>query len=99
MGLLAVKAHRVDANQPAIVRELEQLGVSVQLTSQVGTDFPDLVWGFRHVTGLMEIKTAKGKLSDGQVEFHKAWRGAPILVPRSPEEAVRMVLEATRWKR
>ena len=85
---------RKDGNQGAIVRALELAGVSVQETHRVGSGFPDLVWGLRHVTGLLEIKLPGADLEPHQRDWHAAWRGSPVLVARSPEEAIGVILRA-----
>lgn len=36
----------------------------------------------------MEVKVAKGRLSKAQEEFHASWRGGPIVVIRTPLEAL-----------
>jgi hypothetical protein len=49
----------------------------------MGKDFPDLVVGLAGATFLVEAKASKGKLSDGQSDFAKTWRGTPVVVLRS----------------
>lgn len=44
--------------------------------------------GFEGTTYLMEVKVAKGRLSKAQEEFHASWRGGPIVVIRTPLEAL-----------
>lgn len=92
-------ARRVDATQGPIVDALEAIGVSVFDASRVGTGFPDLVWGYRQVTGLLEVKVQGGKLNQKQVGFHTRWRGAPVIVACTPEEAVNGVLRAVKEAR
>lgn len=63
-----------------------------------GSDFPDLAVGFRGVTYLMEVvgeeKLKRFRkndgLSDGQVEWHSAWRGQSCHV-KSVEEALKAI--------
>ena len=57
-------------------------------TSKLGRDFPDMVIGLGGVTDMVEAKSADGDLSDGQSEFAKNWRGAPIVVIKSRAEAI-----------
>jgi len=85
---------RKDGNQGAIVRALELAGVSVQETHRVGSGFPDLVWGLRQVTGLLELKMPGAELEQHQRDYHAAWRGSPILVARTPEEAIHLIQRA-----
>lgn len=91
---------KVDSNQKEIVEALRKAGCSVFITSGIGGDFPDLVVGTtgdlpewvkrQGNTVLLEVKTEKGKLSDGQTEFIVNFRGACAVV-RSVEEALRAV--------
>lgn len=78
---------RTDKNQPEIVKHLRAHGVSVQPMSSVGGGFPDLLWWFRGVYGLLEVKDPTGKhygnqtpLTPSQVKFHEAWPGAIDIV-------------------
>lgn len=59
--------------------------------------FPDLC-GYRKSDGKMiflEVKNEKGKLRDVQENFAKTIKNYPVIygVPRSAEEAVKIVLE------
>lgn len=63
----------------------------------VPNGYPDLS-GFRKSDGKMifiEVKSAKGKLRDVQENFIKIMREHPVIigVARSPEEAIKIVLE------
>lgn len=78
---------RPDSNQKHIRQNLERLGFSVQVTSNVGDDFPDLVIGKYGVNLLIELKTFTGKLSKGQAKFHDTWQGASG-VARTTSEVV-----------
>jgi hypothetical protein len=85
------RGHR-DANQPQIEADLRAIGASVVDLSAVGFGCPDLLVGYRDQTYLMEIKDPskpKGdqKLKKGQLEFHGAWKGRPIAVIKSSDEA------------
>lgn len=79
--------HRRDATHAEIRDELRALGASVVDTGDVGRDFPDLVVGLAGGTFLVEVKTAKGDLSDGQSDFARGWRGSPVVLLRSRVEA------------
>lgn len=76
-----MRAGRVDANQPDIVRQLRALpGVSVALTTRMGVGFPDIVVGWRSRNYLIEIKDPSKRESDrrltsDQVIFHHEWNG------------------------
>ncbi len=78
---------RRDSTHAEIRDELRALGASVRDTGDVGQSFPDLVVGLCGATFLVEAKAAKGKLSDGQSEFARTWRGSPVVVLRSRVEA------------
>jgi hypothetical protein len=96
-------AARTDANQKQIVEALRKLGYSVEVTSQVGKGFPDIIVGGIHkATGkranwLLEIKDgsqppSKRKLTPDEVLWHERWRGI-VFVVNSVEEAIN-ILEA-----
>ena len=78
---------RRDGTHADVRQELRDLGASVADTADLGHDFPDLVAGVAGATFLIEAKSAKGKLTDGQSDFAKEWRGAPVVVLRSRVEA------------
>lgn len=80
-----------DANQKPIVEALERCGASVQSITRVGHGCPDLLVGFRRRTFLLEVKSETGALNDEQVEWHQLWRGMPVAVVRTPEEALQAV--------
>ena len=84
---MARRAARIDANQNEIVAALRSVGASVAPAHTMGGGFPDLVVGFRGMTYLLEVKTAKGKLTKDQRAWHPAWRGHVAIV-RSVEEAL-----------
>lgn len=79
-----------DANHSEIAIGLVRAGCSVLDLAKVGSGSPDLLVahpkGFSNV--LLEIKVAKGKLSPGQVEWHRHWFG-PVFVVRTLEDALR----------
>jgi len=84
---------RVDANQKAIVAALRQVGASVQSLADIGHGCPDLLVGFRGRTLLMEVKDgSKVKsaraLTPDEEEWIAAWKGAPVFVVESPEQAI-----------
>lgn len=92
---------RVDRNQKAISAALIAAGCTVQSLHMVGQGCPDLLVGRSGETWLVEVKhpEAPRKFKDGarsneavtrarQVEWAHAWRGAPPLTVRTPEEAL-----------
>ena len=83
---------KVDANQRAIVKVIRQWpGATVYSTADLGGGFPDLILGYRGRTILLEVKDPKGKLTQPQVEFHAAWRGTPVVILRSPDDAINLM--------
>ncbi len=70
-------AKRQDSNQTLIKDAFERLGCSVLDLSRVGIEgVPDLAVSVHKVTCFCEVKTETGKLSPGQVKWHresKAW--------------------------
>lgn len=75
--------HQLDANHRDIRAGLEAVGASVDVRGPL-----DLVVGFRGVTYLIEVKTAKGKLRASQLAFLARWRGGPAVVVRTMDEAL-----------
>ena len=80
--------HRKDDNHFRIVEYLRTLpGISIKNVSQCD-GFVDLVVGWRGINYLWEIKSAKGKLSKEQKQFHLLWSGT-ITVIRTIEDVNR----------
>ena len=89
------RAAYVDANQPAIVRELRRAGLHVAHTYQLGGGFPDIV-----VTGysiplnavaavFVEIKVGNDKLTEKETQWHAAYpEGGPLIVARRAEDVL-----------
>jgi hypothetical protein len=83
---------RRDANEDLIVESLEAVRATVERLHPAGRGgLPDLLVGFRGQTYLIEVKTLDGELDDGQLDWHLAWRGAPVIVARTPEQALRAI--------
>jgi hypothetical protein len=82
-----------DFNQPTIIRALENVGASVQSLTRVGHGCPDLLVGYRRRTFLLEVKNpdAGGELNDDQLDWHREWRGQPVVTVETPEEALRAI--------
>lgn len=72
------RAAKVDLTHAPIRDHLLMAGWSVKSTARVGDDFPDLIVARRGFTALIECKTGKKKLSEGQSEFHRHWPGVVI---------------------
>jgi len=84
-------AYRVDANQPAIVRALRDIGASVQHLHMVGHGCPDILVGYRGVNYLMEIKSdEKASFTDDEIKWRQEWFGNMFVVT-SPEQAIEIV--------
>ena len=80
-------AKRRDDNEQEIVDALTAIGCSV-----VRLDKPvDLLCGFQARNYLLEIKGENGKLTKGQQEFMKTWRGQ-VRVVTTAEEAIDVIL-------
>jgi len=73
-------AKRVDDNQKEIVRNLRQLGCSVQSLSSLGKGCPDLLVGIKKRNWLIELKDGKKfssqqKLTPDEIRWHQTWNG------------------------
>lgn len=97
-------ARRVDASQPGIVRALRAVGASVTSLAPLGKDAPDLLVGYAGDTFLAECKSPgyekahKARLAT-QHQWRESWRGGPVFVWTTPEEAVRDVTMDARARR
>lgn len=78
--------HQRDANEQEIVKALQAKGAIVWRLNDSGV--PDLLVGYRSVTILAEIKTAKGKLKPSQEAFFSTWLGGKACVIKTIEEAM-----------
>jgi Holliday junction resolvase len=78
------RAAKRDANETEIIKALRQIGATVQPIN--AADTPDLLIGYQGINYLMEVKTEKGKLKPGQIDWHDNWRGQCAVV-RSVDEA------------
>ena len=87
---------RVDANQREIVAALRQIGASVQSLADIGKGCPDLLVGRAGRTFLLEVKDgSKVKsaraLTPDEEAWIEGWRGAPVYVVESVEQALATV--------
>jgi Holliday junction resolvase len=81
-----------DGNQDAIVLALRKLGASVAITSGHGYGLPDLIIGWKGETYMFEVKNRAGrgvKLSANEAYFIEHWRGRPVVIVESVEDALR----------
>lgn len=93
---MARRAAKVDINQREIVSALRAVGAFVQSLAAVGAGVPDLMVGFRGETHLLEVKSrlakrANGGRTDAQVAWHSLWRGRPVVIVRTVDEALNAI--------
>lgn len=96
------RAAKVDANHEDVVKALRATGCTVQSLAAVGNGCPDLLVGKCNTTVLMEIKDgnkppSKRKVKPGQEMWHAEWRGAPVAVVLSIEDALRTMDFAIKY--
>jgi len=91
-------AARRDTNHAEIRDGLRQCGFSVFDAGSVGGSYPDLVVGAHGITFLMEVKAFGGKVSDGQSRFAANWRGGPVSVVRTLEDALGVIARCIRQR-
>lgn len=87
------KAARRDSNEPDIVSALVKAGATVMKLSDIG--YPDLLVGYKKPDGtpvnmLLEVKTAKGVITEDQQKFIDKWQGV-VYVVRSAEQALEIL--------
>lgn len=85
-------AARVDGNQAEIVRAVRAIGASVLFTFQLKNCF-DLLVGYRGKTFLFELKDpaqppSARKLTPGEEEFRRTWRGSPYHIVETVDQAI-----------
>lgn len=84
--------HRRDLTHADVVKALKGCGCSVRDASQIGdSGGPDLIVGMVGRDFQVEVKSDDGELSKDQVDFIEAWRGQPIVVLWSADDAIRWV--------
>lgn len=84
-----------DASEPAIIATLKAAGWSVQQLHIPGG--PDLLCGaYGSFVGVAEVKSGKAALRDEQTDWHQRWRGVPVRVLRTADDAMAWVRETTR---
>lgn len=79
------RAARRDAVEPEVRAVVESVGGTWQPLN--GEDIPDALVGFLGRTALWEVKTGNAPLRPGQEEWHRNWKGAPVIVVRSAAHA------------
>lgn len=86
-------ARAVDASQARIVAALRRMGASVQHLHTVGNGCPDLLVGHGGRNLLLEVKDglaipSKRELTLLEAEWHLTWRGRPVSVVLSVDDAL-----------
>jgi hypothetical protein len=86
-------ARRKDGNHHAIVTALVAHGASAEAIESGQPGVPDLLVGYLGETELLEVKDGKRvpsarRLNADQVAWHRQWRGRPVLVVKSVDEAL-----------
>ena len=84
------KYGKIDANQPEIVKALEQIGCSVQSLASTGNGCPDLLVGVHGLNILFEIKDGSKppsarKLTPEEYIWQQNWRGQVHTVESADE--------------
>jgi hypothetical protein len=83
------KAAKRDKNEPDIIAALLAAGASVSQLS--GKGLPDLLVGYGD-NYLLEVKNPDGgKLQPDQVLFVKGWKGRPVAVVWSVDDALKAI--------
>jgi len=85
------RAARVDKTHAEIVRALRAVGATVEPLTACGGGVPDLLVGYKRVTVLLENKSKGGRLNPLQQDWHARWRGGPLVVVWTVEEALRAI--------
>jgi len=88
---------RKDANHNELVEILEKGGMVVKDTSKLMQGFPDLLVWHMEAWHFVEIKnpnTAYGKkgLSKSQQKFADDWKGGPVFILRTKEDAEKFII-------
>lgn len=92
MNRFSQNRHRRDLNHKSVVDALKGCGCSVRDCSQIGdAGGPDILIGCCGRDYQAEIKSDNGELSKDQIDFIEAWRGEPIVVLWSADDAIRWV--------
>jgi hypothetical protein len=92
-----MRAARIDDNQPAIVQAMRVAGCLVQSLAGLGNGVPDLLVGLPDKTLiLIEVKDgdkypSEQALTMDQGTWHEKWKGYPIYVVNSVEQALALI--------
>jgi hypothetical protein len=85
-----LRAAKIDANQPIIVKALRSAGAAVQHLHAVGAGCPDLLCSIDGRNFLVEVKDgdkpkSAQKLTPDQQKWHIEWR-APVYIVNAVEQ-------------
>lgn len=88
---------KIDANQPAIVGALRQIGCSVQSLAALGNGVPDLLIARNGFLFLLEVKDGNRcpsdqLLTEDQEDWIAKWK-SEVHIARSVDEALRIASE------
>ena len=91
-------ARRVDTTHKPIKQTLEAAGFFVVDCSRFGGGFPDLIATKHRRAYFIECKSSKkvrmhagDGLGQAQKDLIEAWKGPPIIVAETPEDALRQI--------
>lgn len=87
---------RVDGSHQEVVQALRSAAISATSIASVGGGVPDVLWGFRGVQGVLEVKVPGGKLSADEKAFHERWPAAIPIVTTGEEAVLAVLAEAKR---
>ena len=73
------RAAKVDLNHAEIRDGLREKGYSVADCARMGKGFPDLLVADQRKTILVEVKSARGRLTMAQCDFIDKWQGEVII--------------------
>jgi len=85
-----------DSNHSEVVKAMRACGASVHAIESVEAGLPDLVVGIFGITELVEVKDgsktqSKQRLNEDQAKWHSSWKGRPVQVVRSVDDALALV--------
>lgn len=90
-----MRAAKIDANQPEVVKALRAAGASVQHLHSVGAGCPDLLCAVDGIVFLVEVKDGSKvpsaqKLTPDQEQWHASWK-SPVHIVNSVDSAIAVV--------
>ncbi len=91
---------KIDANHSRIVKELRQIGATVQSLADLGKGVPDILVAWRGTNYLFEIKDwkqppSKRRLTPDEKKWHQLWQGQVAVVETSSEALRIMGIETS----